>query len=155
MNLLQPLPTCSQLALHLAAKSVDHALARERDQLHVAGLAGLEAHRGAGGDIEPHAARLLAVELQRRIGLEEMVVRADLDRPVAGIGDRQRHRLAAGVEFDFSVLDEEFAGDHGRFPYATRDRTAARAPLTAASNACSSFEFNPRQWPITCSAQAM
>src|SRR5260370_27527695 len=112
MNLLQPLPTCSQLALHLAAKSVDHALARERDQLHVAGLAGLEAHRGAGGDIEPHAARLLAVELQRRIGLEEMVVRADLDRPVAGIGDRQRHRLAAGVELDFAVLDEEFTGDH-------------------------------------------
>ena len=92
--------------MHVAAEAVDRALAGERDQLHVAGLAGLEAHRGAGGDVEPHAARLLAVELQRRIGLEEMIVRADLDRPVAGIGDRQRHRLAAGIEFDLAVLDE-------------------------------------------------
>ena len=41
-----------------------------------------------------------------------MVVRADLDRTVAGIGDRERHRLAAGIEFDLAVLDEEFAGDH-------------------------------------------
>src|SRR4030081_3214212 len=41
-----------------------------------------------------------------------MVVRADLDRPVAGIGDGERHRLAAGIEFDLAVLDEEFAGGH-------------------------------------------
>src|SRR5687768_15419287 len=67
----------SQLALYLAAKAVDHAFARQRHQLHVAGLAGLEAHGGAGGDIEPHAAGLLAVEFQRGIGLVEMVVRAD------------------------------------------------------------------------------
>src|SRR6266702_5029941 len=102
----------SQLALHLAAETVDHALAPECDEVHVAGLAGLEADGGTGGDVEAHAAGFLAVELQRRVGLEEMVVRADLDRAVAGVGDRQRHRLAAGIELDLAVLDEEFAGDH-------------------------------------------
>src|SRR5258707_1224384 len=50
-----------------------------------------------------------------RVGFEEMVMRADLDRAIAGIGDRQRHRLAAGVELDLAVLDEEFTGDHGRY----------------------------------------
>src|SRR5262249_56817085 len=78
----------------------------------LARLPRFKAHRGAGGDIEPHAARLFAIEFQRRIGLEEMVVRADLDRPIAGIGDRQRHRLATGIELDLAVLDEHFTGDH-------------------------------------------
>src|SRR4051812_33423791 len=102
----------SQLPHHVAPKTVDNALAGQRHQLHVAGLAGLEAHRGAGGDAEAHAARLLAVEFQRGIGFEEMVVRADLDRPVAAVGDGQYYGLAAGVELDLAVLDEEFTGDH-------------------------------------------
>src|SRR6185437_652481 len=102
----------SQLPHHGAAEAVDGAFSRECNKPHVAGLARLEAHRGAGGDIEPHAARLLAFELQRRIGFEEMIVRADLDRTVAGVGDRQRHGLAAGIELDLTVLDEEFTGDH-------------------------------------------
>ena len=80
--------------------------------MHVAGLAGLEADGGAGGDVEAHAAGFFAVEFQRRVGFEEVVVRADLDRAVAGVGDGERHRLAAGIEFDLAVLDEEFAGDH-------------------------------------------
>src|SRR3954465_6089337 len=105
-----------QLPHHVAPKAVDRLLPRQRHQLHVAGLAGLEAHRRAGGDVEAHAARLLAVELQRRVGLEEMVMRADLDRPVAAVGDGERHRLAAGVEFDLAVLDEAFTGDHEKWP---------------------------------------
>src|SRR5882757_10977297 len=102
----------SQLALHVAAETIDHALSRQSDELHVAGLARLETHRGPGGDVEAHAAGPFAVELQGGVGFEEMVVRADLDRTVAGIGDGERHLLAAGIEFDLAVLDEEFAGDH-------------------------------------------
>src|ERR1700722_10290060 len=108
----KPVSIGSQLAHHVATKTVDGAFSGQRDELHVAGLSRLEAHRGAGRDVEPHAARLLAVELQRRIGLEKLVLGADLDRTVAGIGDRERHRLAAGIELDLAVLDEEFAGDH-------------------------------------------
>src|ERR1700676_250445 len=90
----------SQLPHHVAAKTVDDAVSRERYQLHVAGLAGFEADRGASRDIEPHAAGASAIEFQRRVGLEEMIMRADLDRPVAAIGDIERHRLAAGIELD-------------------------------------------------------
>src|SRR6185312_10199849 len=97
---------------HLAAETVHRSLAGERDQRDVAALARLEPPRGARRQVEPHAARLPAVELQRRVGLEEMIVRAHLDRPIAGVGDSQRHRLAALVELDLAVLDEHFAGDH-------------------------------------------
>src|ERR1700738_3998062 len=107
-----PLRTCSQLPHHAAAKSVDDALAGERHELHVAGLPRFDPHRGARRDVEPHAAGFFSVELQRRVGLEEMIVRADLDRTIAGVGDGERHRLAAGIEFDLAVLDEHFAGDH-------------------------------------------
>src|SRR4029077_7902693 len=85
----------------------------ERNQRDLARLPRLEPHRRPGRDVEPHAARLLAIELQRRIGLEEMIVRADLDRPVAGVGDGERRGLAAGVERDLAGLDEELAGGHG------------------------------------------
>jgi hypothetical protein len=51
-------------------------------------LARLEAHRRAGGDVaRRQQPRRRAVEGQGRVGLEEVVVRADLDRPVAGVGD--------------------------------------------------------------------
>ena len=62
-------------------------------------------------ELEAHAVRrrcraacraLFALELQRRVGLEEMIMRADLDRPVAAVGDRERHGLAAGVERSIS-----------------------------------------------------
>ena len=42
--------------------------------------------------------RFLAVKFQRRIGLEEMVVRADLDRPVAGVDGGERDAARAAVE---------------------------------------------------------
>src|SRR5262247_1706253 len=101
-----------ELAHHVLPESIDRTLAGECHQRDLARLPGLEAHRGAGRDVEPHAARLGAVKLQRRIGLEEMIVRAHLDRPVAGIRHRQGDGLAAGVELDLAILDEVFAGDH-------------------------------------------
>src|ERR1700760_1040203 len=118
------LSTCSQVSHHVGAEAVDDALAGERHELHVAGLTRLEPNRGAGRDIQPHAAGLLAIELQCRIGFEEMIVRADLDRPIACVSDGKRHRLAAGVEFYLAVLDEEFAGDH----FVTSQRCAASCP---------------------------
>ena len=52
----------------------------QRDRLRVAGL---EAHRRARGDVQTQAVGLGAVELQLGIRLDEVVVRPDLDRPVA------------------------------------------------------------------------
>ncbi len=68
-----------QLAHDLAAEAVDLAGAGEGDEADVAGLAGLEPHRGAGRDVEAETPGLAALELQGRVGLEEMVVGADLD----------------------------------------------------------------------------
>jgi hypothetical protein len=45
-----------------------------------------------------------------------MIVRADLDRPVAGIGDLERDRVPAGIERDLAVLGDDFARNHGRLP---------------------------------------
>ena len=95
-----------------ARNPVDHARAAERDQPHLARLARLEPDRGAGGDVEPHPARRRAVEVERRVGLGEMIVRADLHRPVAGVGDGQRDRLAVGVQRDLAGGGKELAGDH-------------------------------------------
>jgi hypothetical protein len=84
--------------------------------LHAARLTGFEAHRGTGGDVEPEAARGDAVEGQRGIGLGKVVMRTDLDRPVAGIGDAQPDRSTTGVELDLAGLDLHFSGNHGLPP---------------------------------------
>src|SRR6478735_6965164 len=47
----RPERIASQLAHHIAPKAVDHALSRQCHELHVAGLPGLEADGGAGGDV--------------------------------------------------------------------------------------------------------
>src|SRR4029077_2453130 len=43
----------------------------------------------------------------------EVVVRPDLHRPVAAVGDFNRHRLAAAVQFDVAGGGLDLAGDHG------------------------------------------
>src|SRR5690606_4658902 len=79
---------CSlQFAHHLAAKAVDCATTAVGHQLDLAALARLETHGGAGGDVQMHAACLRAVEAQGWIGFEEVIVRPDLDRAVAGVFD--------------------------------------------------------------------
>ena len=57
------------------------------DEGDVAGLAGFEADGGAGGDVQALAAGGGAVEAQGGVGFGEVVVGADLDRAVAGVGD--------------------------------------------------------------------
>src|SRR5271165_4084555 len=125
----------SQLSHDRLAKAVDHPFAAKRDQHHLAALAGLETHGCASCDVEAHAACLLALEFQRRIGFEEMIVRADLNRPIAGIGDRQRYCLASTVELDLTFLDEFFAGNHVRLRVSCRSHcrraTHASPPLSA------------------------
>src|ERR1700687_335864 len=96
-----------ELAHHALAKAVDLPVSGEGDQGDVPALPRLEPHRGAGRNVEAHAAGFRAVELQRRIGLEEMIMRADLDRAVAGVGDRELHARPAGIENDLAVLRDD------------------------------------------------
>src|SRR5262249_21959141 len=45
--------------------------------------------------------------------LEEVEVRADLDRLIARVADRQPHGSAAGVDLDRLVREQPLARDHG------------------------------------------
>src|SRR3954447_2223698 len=143
-----------ELAHHVGTETVDRALAGEGDQCHIARLSRLEARGGPGRDVEPHSARLLAIKRERRIGLEEMIVRAYLDRAVAGVGYAERCGLSASVERDLAVLDEHFAGDHAD-ALSTEAPTAVRARETASSNCCSSAALRPRQPATTFCDQSI
>ena len=93
-----------------------HALAGQGDEFHLALVAGLEAHRVASGDVESKAMRRGAVKAQRSVRLEEVVVAADLDRPVAGVRDEHRFRLQPdiGLEGFIGFERKDFAWDHGK-----------------------------------------
>ena len=58
--------------------AADVLLAGDLDEGDGLGVAGLEAHAGAGGDVEAVAVRARAVEEELRVGFDEVVVRADL-----------------------------------------------------------------------------
>ena len=97
---------------------VDDA-ARRRSATSVTGLlvAGLEADGGAGRDVESHAKGGAAVEVQGAVDLEEVGVGADLDRPVAGVGDFELKGAASGVQLDVAGLDDVEGGAiHGSGP---------------------------------------
>src|SRR6185312_17004413 len=83
-----------------------------RHQADLARLARLEADGGAGGNIEPHAAGFRTLELQGVVGLKKMVVRADLDRPVPGVGHFERELRCTGIELDVARSSDDFAWDH-------------------------------------------
>src|SRR5690349_12123550 len=99
-------------SLNQTTKAVDLAFASEVDQLESALLPRLEAHRSARGDVQSHAMRGSTVEAQRGVGLGEVVVRAHLDRPVAGVLDDDRRRAAARVQDEIGAVGQQFAGDH-------------------------------------------
>jgi hypothetical protein len=101
------------VSLGQAAKAVHRALAGVVHQFDGALLAGLEAHGGAGGDVQAHAARGLAVEAQRAVGFAEVVVRADLDRAVTGVLHHQGQGAAPRVQRVFTLVDQKFSRNHG------------------------------------------
>jgi hypothetical protein len=76
-------------------------------------LPGLEAHCRARGDVEPIAVGFLALELERVVRFEEVIVRADLNGSVSRIGDRKRDGLASFVQLEIASGDLDLAGDHG------------------------------------------
>ena len=94
----------------------DAALAGERHEADLAGLARFETDGGPGGDVEAPAARGGAVEIERRVDLGEMVVAAHLHGAVAGVDDGQGDRAAAFVQRDLALGGEDFPRNHGPPP---------------------------------------
>ena len=104
---------CGQRAGDLGVEAVDFAAAGKGDELDFARHSGLKANRRAGRDVQPEAKRLVTVELQRGVDLVKMEVAADLDRPIACVGDRQRSGLEIFVRRERPCLCHlYFAGDH-------------------------------------------
>jgi hypothetical protein len=87
----------SQLAVDLSVEADDAAFPGIGDEPHFAGLPRLEAGRRPGRDVQPEAARLFAIEGECGVGLVEMIMLADLDWSIAGIGNRQDDCRSDGV----------------------------------------------------------
>src|SRR6266849_5927059 len=75
------------LAVGEGVQAVDLSRAGQLHERHDLLVAGLEAHGGARGDVEPHAPGLASLEPERAVGLEEVEMRAHLDRPASFIRD--------------------------------------------------------------------
>ena len=83
------------------------------DLLHVAGL---EADRGPARQVQAHAVRLGAIEDQPAVDFEEVVVRANLYRPVARVVHRDRHHGPIRIELEVVTVEEELTRKHARSP---------------------------------------
>src|SRR5438105_3578362 len=68
------------------------------DARHGVCFAGFEAHRSARGNIQPASPRRVAIEIERAIGFREVVMAADLDGPIAPVGDLQVDCVAALID---------------------------------------------------------
>src|SRR5690606_6799422 len=84
-------------------------------------------------DIETLTACALAIEIERRIRLEETVVRADLYRPVAAVRNRQHRDGGTGIELDPVVAAQDLAGNQ-RPRHASQSARAA-APIPSPTSA--------------------
>ena len=101
-----------QPAHHQAVEPVDRPAAAVRNQPDFLDVAGLEPHRRSAGQVEPHAVGLLAVEDEGPVGLEEVVVGADLHGPVARVVDGESDDRQARVKLEVRPIEEIFAGNH-------------------------------------------
>lgn len=74
-----------------------YSLTGERDQLHLALVARLEAHGITRRDIQPEAARCGPVKAQRCVRLKEVVVTPNLNGAIARVGHFQNKRGKAKI----------------------------------------------------------
>src|SRR5262245_9570432 len=93
-------------------------------------LAGLEPHRRTRRNAEPEPESLLAVKLERMIGLKEMTVGTDLNGSVGCICNHQFLRRATGVRVNVTGTKENLARDDW-FGQLSFDYSGQRAPLLA------------------------
>ena len=66
----------------------------------------------ARSDIQSHAAPCVAIKIKRAVGLSEMIMAADLNRPIARVGNHQRDRLTAFVQCDCAAGRHQFSRYH-------------------------------------------
>ena len=116
-------------ALREPVQAREPALTGDLDQHDPPRVPGLEPRRRAGRDVEPHAEREGAVEPERPVHLEEVEVRAHLDRAVAGVADVEADRAPPLVRDHLAVRQDVLARDHGVPPSGSggeRSRASCR-----------------------------
>ena len=99
-----------QRAANLASKAVNRAPTGIGARAPLPASARLETHGGPRCDVQPKAACALTVEDQSRVGLEEMVVRADLDRTITGVGHGDGNQGSARVQLELAFAGGDGAG---------------------------------------------
>ena len=92
-----PMPLSVQIAHDPPGKAEYPAQTGQFNQLNVAALARFKTHGGASRNVQAHAPAFAALEHQRIVGFKEVVVRTDLNRPIATVGHFQGVRASAGV----------------------------------------------------------
>src|SRR6266540_7438885 len=93
-------------AVYKAAHTSRTLVASQRNQGHGLLVSRLEAHGGAGWDVEPHTQCQHAVEAKGAVDLEEVGVRANLDGPVARVGDHDIKNASTSVELNLAVFED-------------------------------------------------
>src|SRR5215475_8544170 len=100
---------CAGEAMHQARTTIGN----QRD---LARLTWLEAHRRPGRDVQAATERSPSVEVEGRVGLGEMIVTSDLDRPVTGVGNREGNDRSPLVQNDLARCWNDLSGHHRNPP---------------------------------------
>ncbi len=79
----------------------------------------LEPNGGARWNIQTMTARRLSIERKRPIGLGEVIMAANLDWPVAGIGNLEHDGRTILVENNFARSGEYLTWNHSNSPRET------------------------------------
>jgi hypothetical protein len=97
-------------AIRQGIEAGEFTAAAEADKRHLFALTRFKANGRAGGNVEAHAERRRSIGVQRLVHFEEMIVRADLNRTIAGIDHGERGARPASGKLDFAFCGENRAG---------------------------------------------
>src|SRR6266436_1415804 len=101
-----------QRSHHRLVEAINQARTLIRDQRNFARLARLETHSRSRGNVQAIPKSSLPIKRQSRVGLSEMIMTANLDRPVTRVGDRQRDGNSILVQGDLARCWKDFARYH-------------------------------------------
>src|SRR6266446_7055703 len=93
-------------------EAIHQARARVGDERNLTRLTRLETHSRSRRNVEPISKSRLPVESESRVGLGEMIMTADLDRPVACVRHFERDGHSALVQDDLAGCWKNLARDH-------------------------------------------
>src|SRR2546421_2958690 len=107
-NTLSP----SECPLHQPAETEDLSVTRIVHQLDRPLLPRLEPYSRTRCNVEPHASRGSAIEMQSSVRLGKVIVRSDLDRAVTAVLDHQCDAASSRIQFDVARVGQQLTRNH-------------------------------------------